>query len=295
MVMALMVLLGFGLLFMFASDESQGAGQSIESLIRQQSRDIEGYQSGITHGRKTLELAPARLTAAKDLTRFKRETQALEETITGLKTKVEAAKAAIVTTTNAWEAYKDEYRAYARGKAKGETMDQLETRTGTVYSNVNIREVTAVGIQIRHGEGQKRIPFEELPEAMQDRFQFDPKQKDALLAAEKATHSQLEADVAVANEIEGQKMDVQRQKDAEAAREKTMEDIAVKEGQIAALREEIRGLEGDMDRAAADAASARAAGRMHINKSGNISGNIRSKQTRISSLQSEVARMKSRL
>ncbi len=48
--------------------------------------------------------------------------------------------------------YKDEYRAYARGKAKGETIETLETLTGVIYHNAIIREVTAIGIQIRHDE-----------------------------------------------------------------------------------------------------------------------------------------------
>jgi hypothetical protein len=50
-----------------------------------------------------------------------------------------------------------------------------------------------------------------------------------------------------------------------------------------------------MDRAAAEANAARAAGRMHINKSGSISSNIRSKQVRINSLHAELNQLKARL
>ena len=72
-------------------------------------------------------------------------------------------------------------------------------------------------------------------------------------------------------------------------------DIAVKEGLVASIKEEIKGLEAEIERAAADASAARAAGRMHINKSGSISSNIRSKQGRISTLQAEMAQMRGRL
>ncbi len=295
MVMALIVLLGFGLLFMYASDETQRTGQSIESVIAQQSKDIDGYEANIVHGRKSLDLAPARTAGAKELTKVKRENQTLQENITSLKGVIETAKAEIVRRGEAFDAYKDEYRAYARGKAKGETMEKLETLTGTVYQNVTIREVTAIGIQIRHGDGQKRIPFEELPESMKDHFQFDPKQKEKAVAVESATQNEHEAATAVADELAGQKMDAQRAKDAAEAKDRLRQDIALKEGLIDSLREEIKGLEAQIERAAADATAARAAGRMHINKSGSLSGNIRSKMSRISSLQAEVGQMKARL
>ncbi len=295
MVMALVVLLGFGLLFMFASDETERGGQSIESVIAQQAKDIESYQGSIVFSQKNLDLAPARSANAKELARLKRGNQALVEKSTGLAQAIETGKAAIAHKIQALADYKDQYRAYARGKAKGEAIAKLETLTGVVYNEVTIREVTAIGIQIRHADGQKRIPFEELPEAMKDRFQFDPKQKDEAVAAELASRNVHEAAVAVADDLAGQKMDAQRGKDAEAAKTKTLQDIAVKEGLIASIQSEIKGLEADLDRAAAAAASARAAGKMHLDKSGSIGSNIRSKQGRISTLQAEVVQMKGRL
>ncbi len=164
-----------------------------------------------------------------------------------------------------------------------------------MYNDVVIREVTAVGIQIRHADGQKRIPFEILPEAMKDHFQFDPKQKDQALAAESVTRNELEAAVAVADGLAGQKMYEQRGKDAEAAKAKLRQDVAAKEGLIVSIEEDIKGLQTDMDRAAADAAAARAAGKMYLNKSGGISANIRSKQGRIATLRAELVQMKARL
>ena len=295
MVMALIVLLGFGLLFMYASDETERTGQSIESVIAQQAKDIGSHKSSIIFQRQKLDQAPARVTNAKELTKFKREIQALTSNSATLKQRIEAGKAEVALRLKALADYKDEYRAYARGKAKGETLDKLETLTGAVYSGVLIREVTAIGIQIRHADGQKRILFEELPEEMKDRFQYDPKQKEQAMAEEAATRDVHEAAVAVADDLAGQKMDAQRGKDAEEAKARLRQDIAVKEGLVDAIKNEIKGLEAEMDRAAADASAARAAGRMHINKSGSISSNIRSKQGRVSALQAEVIQMKGRL
>ena len=295
MVMALVVLLGFGLLFMYASDETERTGQSIESVIAHQAKEIDGNQATIVFERQKLSQAPARVANANDLTRVKREIEASKETAANLIKRIGTVKADMALKNKALADYKDEYRAYARGKAKGEEMESLETLSGTVYKTVIIREVTAIGIQIRHSDGQKRIPFEELPEAMKDHFQYDPKQKDQAVAVEAAKQNEHEAAVAVADDLAGQKMDAQKEKDAEAAKDKVRQDIAVKEGLIATLKDEIKGLESDQDRAAAEAAAARAAGRMHLNKSGSIGSTIRSKQSRIGVLQAEVIQMKARL
>ena len=295
MVMALIVLLGFGLLFMFAADDSERGGKSIEWVIATQAKDITGFQSNIAHGRKTLEQAPARKAANKELAGIKRGNKTLQEDAARLTKKIEDGKAEIVRKHEELEIYKDEYRVYARGKAKGETMDKLETLTGVVYLNVAIREVTPIGIQIRHGDGQKRIPFEELPESMKDRFQFDPKQKDKAMAAEVEIQKGHDVAAVVADELASQKMGEQRAKDTEEAKDRIRQEIAVKEGMIASLKQEIQGLESQLDRAAADAMAARAAGKMHMNKSGSINSNIRSKQGRISTLQAEVGQMKARL
>ncbi len=295
MVMALIVLLGFGLLFMYASDETERTGRSIESVIASQAKDIEGYKSSISNGSKTLEKAPARKAASKELAGMKRDNKALQDEAARLTKRIEDGKAEIVRKNEEFEIYKDEYRAYARGKAKGETMDKLETLTGVVYLNVAIREVTPIGIQIRHGDGQKRIPFEELPESMKDRFQFDPKQKEKAIAAEVETQKGHDVAAEVADELASQKMSEQRAKSNEEAKERVRQEIVLKEGLIASLKEEIKGLESQLERAAADAAAARQAGKMHMNKSGSINSNIRSKQNRISILQAEIGQMKARL
>jgi predicted nucleic acid-binding Zn-ribbon protein len=296
MVMALVVLLGFGLLFMFAFDEGlQGGDQSMESVISHQARDIGDYQANIENGQKSLDKVPALLANAKDLARFKRESVALEAKTAELTTAVSAGKADVARVNEAFDSYKEDYRAFVRGKAKGETMDQLVTVSGVVYKNVSIREVTPIGIQIRHDEGQKRIPFEDLPEEMRDHFQFDPSQKDKALADEAKGREEHEAAVAVADKQAEKEMKEQQVLDAAEAKVRAKKRIAEKEAQVVSLQDEVRNLNRDKDRAAADAMAARAAGRMHINKSSGIDGTIRSKENRISALRAEISQMRSAL
>lgn len=296
MVMALIVLLGFGLLFMFATDEGfQGGDQSIESLIAHQAKDLEFTKGTVENGRELLGDAPERIKKAKELSRLKRGSLALQERVVALERDIESGKAEAVLSNKAFEDYKDQYRAYVRGKAKGETLDTLETGSGVIYKNVSIREVTAVGIQIRHDDGHKRIAFEELPEAMRDHFQFDPSQKAAAVASEQAKWNEHEAAVAVAGDLADKEIAKQKEKEAELAKERTMRDIAIKQAQITSLHQEIGNLEQEADRAEAQASSARAAGRIHISRSSGISGDVRSKQNRIVVLQAEIRQMQSRL
>lgn len=296
MLLALVVLVGFGFLFMFASHEGmQGADQSIESVIAQQAKEIGNSRGTIEQGNKKLATAPALVALERELSGTKRKNIASKEMAATLGQSIEQGKAELETRKQTFEAYKNEYRAYTRSKSKGENLAVLETRTGAIYKNVTIREVTPIGIQIRHDEGQKRIPFEDLSDEMIDYYQFDPNQKAEALVAETATRNEHEAQAVVANGMEEEAKTLQREKDAAEKQEKVIREMAVKKGQIDALKDEIRNLEAEADRAAEAAATARAAGRMHINKTSSISGNIRSKQNRISSLQAEILQMQSGL
>jgi hypothetical protein len=296
MVMALIVLLGFGFLFMFAFDDGmQGEDLSIEAVIRNQAKDVVSFEGRIAGGKESLALAPSRLAVAKDLSRTAGDNQRLEQRVVSLKQSIESENAELARQTDAWDSYKNQYRVHARGNAKGSEIAELKTLDGTLYKNVSIREVTAVGIQIRHDEGHKRIGFEDLPVDMQDHFQFDPNQKAAALLKESQLRDVHDAEAAVAGELADEAMVLQRKKDAERQREETLRVIAGKEASISALNAEIRGLEQDLENAARAASAARAAGRMHISKSGGISSNIRRKQSRASSLRAEINQMKSRL
>ena len=240
MVMALFVLIGFGLLFMFAFDEGfQGGALSIESLIAQQTKDIETSKGAIISGQDLLNLAPARTLKAKELANLKSKGEGYKDTIGNLKREVATANSEIVLLKDGFEGYKNEYRGFVRGKAKGEAMAKLETRSGGVYEDVNIREVSAIGIQIRHSGGQIRIPFDDLPEAMQDHFQFDPNQKAAAVVSENAARAIHEAAVAVTGDQQKNAMAAARVKEAQANKVKAANTFAMKVTQAEDLENRI--------------------------------------------------------
>lgn len=296
MVIALFVLIGFGLLFMFASDDGgPGGGRSIEAVIRDQTKNLDGYERSVEVGKARLSSAPALAAAADSLRRAESEIASLKERATGLTAEIAAEKEALAAKSEEFADYKNRYRDFVRSKAEGSSMPMLVTSDGAKYEKVEIREVTAVGMQIRHSNGFKRIPFEVLPDDLKDYYQFDPDQKEDALALEAKAHSQHLAAVKVAGAQEDKANAEQRQRDQEEAKGKLRQDIAVKEAGLVSLASDITGLQNDLNREASEAASARAAGRMHVSKSNRINSRIRGKQNQMSALRSDIARMRSQL
>jgi hypothetical protein len=286
MILALIVLLGFGLLFMFAFDEGwQGAEQSIESVISSQEKEIENIKSGIAHGEKELEKAPALIAAGKKLKDMKRENQFRDGNIDGLKKGIASANEAITAKLAEIEAYKDKYRDYARGRAKGRELEKLETRDGNTYQKVVIREVTPIGFQIMHDGGQKRIAFEQLPAEMQDEFQFDPKQKAEAVAKEEAMRNEHENAVSAAQEVEGKQAAVQREKEAEEKRQNMVRAIAVKESRIETLKTEIKQLNEALPKESLK----------RISNAPQMKLQLSNKQRELSALSDDVTRLRSAL
>ena len=286
MLLAMVVLVGFGLLFMFAFDEGmQGADQSIESVISNQAKEIDNLTSGIAHGEKELTKAPALIAVGKKLKDLKRENQFRDGNIDGLKKGIASANEAITAKLAEFEAYKDKYRAFARGKAKGRELEKLETRDGSAYQKVVIREVTAIGFQIMHDGGQKRIAFEQLPAEMQDEFQFDPKQKAEAVAKEAAFENEHENAVTAAQEVAGQQAAVQREKAAEEKRQNMVRAIAVKESRIESLKTEIKQLNEDLPKQSLKS----------ISNAPQMKLQLSNKQRELSALSAEVARLRSAL
>ena len=296
MILALVVLLGFGVLFMFAFDEGfQGPGKSIESVVKAQMKEIEDHHAAISAGEARLAKTPELAATAGSLSKVQLQIKTGVQKIASLKTSIAENKAAVEAKIKDLEEYKNRYRAFVRGNAKGQTLPTLQTVSGAVYKNVTIREVTAVGMQIRHDEGHKRINFEELPPEMRDYYQFDAKQRDKALADENVGRNQHEAEAAVADELADAQMAKQREANAGLAKEKMQREITQKEGQITALEAEIKNLQQASQRAAAEAAAARAAGHMHLNKVSGIEGSIRAKQNQIAALNNEIAALRARL
>ena len=244
MIIALVVLIGFSALFIFATDEDmQGAEQSMASIIANQETEIGSLKDRIQHDNKELDKAVSLETTAKQWTRVKQDNQLRQERISRLTQDLAATTDTIAANTKELASYKETYRACVYGKAKGRTLEQLQTRTGRVYAKVTIRDVTVFGVDIRHEEGSARIPPEELPEAMQKELQFDQQLKTAEIARHEAVLNQHAAAEAAAQAAQDQQLEAARKKNEDAARDQRIRQVAAKEARIDTLKRETKNLE----------------------------------------------------
>ena len=294
MLLALVVLVGFGTLYMLAFEEgSGGGGKSLAAIIRDNEESIVNYQSKITAEEETLASTTPRLKKTSDELRvFSAKAKLLSTTVSDLTDQASTLESDLVGLDDDFENYKNQYRAHVRNKAADTRIEELKTNDGTVYHSVIIRKVTAVGIEVRHRDGLKRIGFQELPTEMQDYYQFDKEQMLSELQRELKVRNKHDHAVAVANHAAGKVADKQRAQDDEEARQRRIKKVAVKELQLQAVASEMRQLESDISSAERAASAARSADRMHLNRAGSIRGALNSKRAEYSRLSAEIARLK---
>ncbi|MFD2257499.1 hypothetical protein ACFSSA_12520 [Luteolibacter algae] len=194
-----------------------------------------------------------------------------------------------------FEGYKNQYRAQVRGEAEGTFIEELNTASGTVYYRVEVRKVTAVGIEVRHRDGHKRIPFEELPEEMQDHFQFDKEQMVAALEKENRQRRIHEAQVAKAYAAADVIAAKRKEEEQEKYLKRKQDEINAKQLQLSNIEREIEQLESDVTSAESAAHAARSSGRMHLNKSGAARAALSRKRSEHSRLAAEIAGLQSSL
>ena len=290
MLFAILVLVGFGLLFTLVFDES-GGGKSLAAVIRDN-------RVRIASDRSALEIGEARLAKAGEYREAEAKLSEIGSKIGFLRTRIAEEETEAVTvreriavSKERFEDYKNEYRAFVRTEAEGSKLDSLETGDGKTFANVSIRKVTAVGIDIRHRDGLTRIEYEELPEEMQDYYQFDADQKAAEISREAKMKNRHYKAVAVAETKRSEVMAVERE-EAELQAEADRQSLIVeKRARITTLQSEITQLESEVSSADSAAASARASGKMHLSRSGPLRNRIASKQAVITRIENEIAKM----
>jgi chromosome segregation ATPase len=296
MLMAMMVLLGFGFLFFLSSDESlQGGGPTLASAIRKNEQSIASYQTQIEAGNNRLATIPVLKEIADTHRSLQASIKSIEDSIDDRKHALIETKKKIAETEEEFEIYKNRYRAFVRNSPDNRDIAKLTTNDGVVYTNVMIRAVNAVGIEIRHSEGHKRIPYENLPEELQDYYQFDKDQKIVEIEREAAERARHVSAVAAANEASRAAVAEQRIREQEAAKQKRIQDIALGRARLRVIQNEITQLEKDLVEAEKQAELARKAKRSHLNKTGTIRSELAKKHAEYSRVTNEIARLQSQL
>jgi hypothetical protein len=231
--LALLVVVGFGSLYLFVFDqELQGSGQSIESVIRDQRAEIGGLKQRLEGGQKQLAQAPERRKTAQNLAAVTQQLQNKKAKLDGLKEYFAKVRGDLDADISRFEDYKNRYRAEVRGNAAGLKYEELKTVSGRSYRRVVIKKVDAVGMSFQHESGTGRADFDELTAEVQDYFQYDPKQKEAAKKEEAIVYRQHAEQATAAQSESAKQQQEQAARDKEALRQKNTAELASLRGLI---------------------------------------------------------------
>ena len=220
--LAMFVLVGFGTLYMFVFDEGlQGGQKTIQAVIRDQGTLIETHKIQIANYKDRIEDAKRFKDVAKEADDLKLRAENGAKRLAELTTAKAEAEAAVAAADEAWAKYRHDYRASEWAAAVGEDLGDITTASGRTYQQVKIRKVEHTGIQITDTTGPKSIDSAELPQELQERFQFDEKLKKAVQEKEEDGLETFGNNVAVATLAEKARGKLEQVQEHEARIEKS--------------------------------------------------------------------------
>lgn len=185
--LALVVLVGFGSLYLFVFDQGlQGGSKSIETMIKEQAEETKNLQISIDHHQKTLGDAKRRSTIADEFLKTQRLMELRKKRMEEIVVSTETLKQVIANEKQNWEMYKEQYRIAERKRAEGEEIGDLLTKAGKSYKKVVIKTVEPLRISFSHADGNGAVVYDEAPDAWIDRFQMT---KEAAVIASKSENA----------------------------------------------------------------------------------------------------------
>jgi hypothetical protein len=99
----------------------------------------------------------------------------------------------IIALEEEFSRYRGKYREAIWHAAVGQSLGTLRIRGGREYQDAVITRVTDVGLEIRHVHGTARVQAPDLDSSLQERFQWDDKERRVRLGEERADHKALES------------------------------------------------------------------------------------------------------
>ena len=286
MLLALLVLGGFGLLFMMSVDDApKDTKITTQGIILEQEKEIAELKATITQRQTRLEVIPKLKETETKARETKRELLFATGRADATRTGIADLKGKIAAIDEEFVKYKDLYRDFSRLGAKGQTLGTLTTKKGVTHEEVVIREVDAVGMSIKSKAGFYRIPYEDLPDELQDKYQFDPGQRDLKLAKEKGEENDHTMAVRRAEE------QTKAAEDGRKSKEQT-EKIEQAKRRVQEIRAEMTSIDAELVQLQSDLS------REMLKKLRNtnaIKSKIAAKQARKTALAAELSRLQSSL
>lgn len=245
--LALVVLVGFGSLYLLVFDEEmQGGDKTIESIIRDQAGEIESYEKSIVMQKESIEKSKERVKLSDEVVGLDRQIALRQTRIDEMKAEITEAGAAIEKVGADWEIYKTAYRKAERARAIGEEFPELTTKSGRSYKGVKINKIDDLRTSITHSQGGGAIAWNEMPDELADRFQFTKELADALYKKEHEVLDDL-GDAADITEIRASIDFINsKMKDSEALYNTKAQVNNQAQGRIQGLENQIQGLQAQL-------------------------------------------------
>ena len=287
--LALLVLVGFGTLYIFVFDEGmQGGGKKIEAVIRDQGMLIDSNKQQIASFKQQIEEGKRLKEKEQQLSQLKVRAELGTKRLAEVAAERDEAKAATQAAGAKREEYKDAYPQSEWAAGEGEEIGDLQCLSGRKFSKVIITKVSHIGMEITDETGKRRIDSSDLPLALQDRFQFDENKKTAAAKHEDKTFENLSDNVEIANLAKKGQDKLEKVRELTEQMEKAhagIQDAKSAEPTLLGRVDRIRAELAEEQAKAADRAGRRSQG---INKTPQIKEALRSAENKVSANRNDI-------
>jgi hypothetical protein len=184
------VVSAFSLRGMMGSEGMLGGNEALKQEIADKQKRLKTLEDEIQQALDEQKAQKESLVLMEQLDDVRLQMLEIKQSNQDLRAKLGSLEKGLEETHDLFESYKDRYREAIRKAAVGTKHEKLTLLDGKVYRGVEIRVIDPLGMNITHQEGSCRIPYKQLPEEMQERFQFDAQQADEKRRAERARQRQ---------------------------------------------------------------------------------------------------------
>jgi hypothetical protein len=177
-----LLLLWFWNLSHAADDNSHAA--DLSQIIKEKEAEVQLLMKEKLQWQANINLFQENRNSKTELTQKRQQLKDMLDEIDQLKKNNESIKSQKDILNHQYRSHIDQIRT----NAIGEKIESLKSTEGREYKDVTIKEIHPNGIRISHATGAVSLPFNRLPEKLQQRFNFD--RDEALQFADQANQQQ---------------------------------------------------------------------------------------------------------
>ena len=165
-----------------ADDNSYSA--NLSQRIKEKEAEVQLLMNEKLQWQANINLFQENRNSKTELTQKRQQLKDMLDEIQQLKRSNESIKARKDILNHQYRSH----TAQIRANAIGEKIESLKSTEGKEYKDVTIKEIHPQGMRISHATGAANLPFDRLPQKLQQRFNFD--RDEAMQFADQAKQRQ---------------------------------------------------------------------------------------------------------